>query len=100
MFSTAKTNPARRALFVATLAATAFGFQISQAAAVPNSVKRACISDYFAYCSSHGLGTPALTQCMRRNGYKLSKGCVNGLIKAGYVSRAEVRRQQAKAKRK
>jgi hypothetical protein len=34
-----------------------------------------------------------LRMCMDRNGHKLSKGCVNALIKAGEVSQAEVDRR-------
>jgi hypothetical protein len=32
---------------------------------------------------------------MRSNGSKLSRGCVNALIKAGYVSKRKTRRSSA-----
>ena len=39
--------------------------------------------------------TMALRSCMDRNGHKLSKMCVNALVKAGEVSQAEVERRQS-----
>jgi hypothetical protein len=41
----------------------------------------------------HGLDSPALRTCMNKAGHSLSKGCVEALIQAGEVSRAEVDRR-------
>ncbi|MCH9809007.1 MAG: hypothetical protein K0U74_14880 [Alphaproteobacteria bacterium] len=68
----------------------------TQASAVSPAVKRACMGDYFSYCSSHAPGSPGVKRCMRRNGSKLSRTCVNALVKAGYVSKRKVRRRAAK----
>src|SRR5262245_39386379 len=66
------------------------------ASAVSMRVQTACASDYMAYCSQHDLDGPGVRRCMRANGLKLSKGCVNALIAAGGLqggSRAPRRRQ-------
>ena len=65
------------------------------ASAVSMRVQTACASDYMAYCSQHDPDGPGVRKCMRANGPKLSKGCVNALIAAGEVSRAEVARRAA-----
>jgi hypothetical protein len=78
------------ALTFAALAATA-----TQASAVSSSVKYACMGDYLTYCSSHAPGSSGVKRCMRSNGSKLSRTCVKALVKAGYVSQAEVSRRAA-----
>lgn len=80
-------------------ALVASGALASQANAVSLGVKLACASDYYSYCSQHGVGTPGVRQCMRANGPKLSGRCINALIGAGEVSRAEVERRRAAAAR-
>lgn len=69
--------------------------------AVSLRVKLACATDYYSHCSHHAVGTPGVRQCMRDNGAKLSSRCINALIIAGEVSRAEVeqRRRAAAAAR-
>lgn len=54
-----------------------------EALAVSKEVRRACRSDYFAHCSMHSVGSPALRQCMRAVGKNLSRGCIDALIAAG-----------------
>ncbi|MCH9808701.1 MAG: hypothetical protein K0U74_13300 [Alphaproteobacteria bacterium] len=81
--------------------ATALTFAVlavstTQASAVSSSVKYACMGDYLSYCSSHAPGSSGVKRCMRRNGSKLSRTCVKALVKAGYVSKSEVRRRAAK----
>lgn len=71
------------------------GVGISDASAVSFKVKLACANDYYSYCSKHAPDTPGVRQCMRVNGPKLSKTCVNALIDAGEVSQAEVARRAA-----
>lgn len=85
----------------ALLAAVALGggFGSSEAGAVSFKVRVACASDYFAYCSDHSPNSPGVRQCMRANGLKLSKRCVDALVGAGEVSRDEVARRAAMAAR-
>jgi hypothetical protein len=63
------------------------------ASAVSMRVQTACASDYMAYCSQHDPDGPGARRCMRANGLKLSKGCLDALIAAGEVSKAEVARR-------
>ena len=89
------TNIARTALTTA-IVAGALAAQASTASAVSLGVKIACTGDYLNYCSQHAPGSAATKSCMRRNGTKLSKRCVNALVSAGMVSKAEVKRRAAK----
>jgi hypothetical protein len=63
------------------------------ASAVSSRVQSACAGDYMAYCSQHDPDGPGARRCMRANGLKLSKGCLDALIAAGEVSKAEVARR-------
>ena len=65
-----------------------------QAAPITKAVQAACKTDYKNYCGEYGLETSALRSCMDRNGHKLSKMCVNALVKAGEVSEGEVERRK------
>lgn len=83
---------------VALAAALLFGavtLPASQAGAVSNAVKAACMGDYFSYCSAYAPDTPQLRRCMSAAGPKLSGRCINALIAAGEVSKAEVNRRAA-----
>lgn len=84
---------------IAALTFTALTVTATQASAVSRSVKMACANDYFSYCSSHAPGSPGVNSCFRANGSKLSHRCVGELIKAGLVSKSEVRRRAAKLRR-
>jgi hypothetical protein len=64
------------------------------AAPITKAVQAACKTDYKNYCGEYGLETTALRGCMDRNGHKLSKMCVNALVKAGEVSQGEVERRK------
>jgi hypothetical protein len=79
-----------RAALVAVAAITALAAGNTDAHAVSVRVKMACSGDYFSYCSQHSPTSPAVRQCMRTNGSKLSKPCVNALVAAGDVSASEV----------
>lgn len=70
----------------------------NEASALSLRVKLACASDYYAYCSEHAPESTGVRQCMRSNGLKLSKGCVNALVGAGEVSKDEVARRSAAAR--
>jgi hypothetical protein len=88
------TARAALAAFVA-LGALAGGQGEAEAGGVSARVKLACAGDYFSYCSQHSPTSPAVRQCMRANGLKLSSRCVNALVAAGEVSAEEVSRRQA-----
>ena len=66
----------------------------AEAASYSQPVQKACRSDYRKFCSDYGLDSPALRSCMNRAGRKLTKTCVNALVKAGHVSRKEVERRK------
>jgi hypothetical protein len=82
----------------AAIVAGALAAQIGQAGAVSLSVQYACMGDYFRYCSQHDPDGPGVRACMSANGHKLTKTCVNALVKAGEVSQAEVNRRSAATK--
>jgi hypothetical protein len=65
---------------------------VSNAHAVSQSVKDACKTDYFAYCSAHPVDSEALRGCMRAVGTKLSSRCLLALVAAGEVSKSDVKR--------
>lgn len=68
----------------------------ASAAAVSMSVQLACASDYYAYCARHDPDSPAVRGCMRANGARLSSRCLDALVAAGEVRRADVA-QRSKA---
>jgi hypothetical protein len=90
-FATILRRTATAALIAGVMAATA-----SQASAVSLSVQYACMGDYFRYCSNHDPDGAGVRNCMSANGHRLTKTCVNALIKAGEVSQAEVNRRSVK----
>jgi hypothetical protein len=67
----------------------------TQAGAVDASVRTACRADYRTYCDQHDPNGSEVRKCMRANSTKLSKGCVDALVAAGEVSRAELARLRA-----
>ena len=85
--------------FIAGAAAAGAMCFATQAGAVSLSVQFACAGDYYRYCSQHSVGTKAVRQCMSQNGPRLSKSCVNALVKAGEVSKAEVKRRASRIRR-
>jgi hypothetical protein len=87
-----------RATIKVALAVGAMLLGVAEASAASARVTAACASDYFAYCSQHDPDGPGVRQCMRANGLKLSMGCVNALIAAGEVSKAEVARRARAAR--
>lgn len=68
------------------------------AGAVDPRVEAACSNDYFAHCGVHDPEGPAVRRCMRENGEKLSKQCVDALVEAGEVSAAEVARRSRRGR--
>ena len=69
---------------------------VAEAATYSQTVQKACRNDYRKFCSDYGLDSPGLRSCMDRAGRKLSKSCVNALVKSGYVSKKEVERRKKK----
>jgi hypothetical protein len=59
---------------------------------VSPAVKRACANDYFAHCSMHPVGTPAVRKCMRAVGPRLSKPCIGALAAAGEIKDSDRKR--------
>jgi hypothetical protein len=59
---------------------------------VSPAVKRACANDYFAHCSMHPVGTPAVRKCMRAVGPRLSKPCLSALAAAGEIKDSDRKR--------
>lgn len=59
------------------------------------ALQKACAKDYKEHCGEYGLKSSALRLCMDKAGKKLSKACVNALVKSGEVSQAEVNRRKA-----
>jgi hypothetical protein len=58
------------------------------------AVQKACANDYHSHCGQYGIETDALRLCMDKAGHALSKTCVDALVDAGEVSRAEVERRK------
>jgi hypothetical protein len=80
-------------LFLAAIAVLSFA-ATAHAGAYSKAVQQYCRTDYKKYCGDYGLETSALRSCMDRNGNKLSKSCVQALVRDGYVSQAEVNRRK------
>ena len=89
------TNTATKTVFAAAIIAATLGFQVTSANAYSAAVKRACMGDYFNHCAHTKPGSAQLNSCMRKAGPRLSRGCVGALVKAGMVSKSEVKRRAA-----
>jgi hypothetical protein len=85
-----------RTVLAAAIALGAAILPATQAGAVSASVRYACAGDYLANCSAYSPNSPETRRCMRKVGYRLSKGCINALIDAGEVSKSEVAPRSAK----
>lgn len=77
----------------AIVAAASFAVPQPASAVINGNVRSACMSDYFAYCAGMEVGSSELRRCMNRAGPRLTSSCVNALVAAGEVSRAEVSRR-------
>lgn len=89
---------ALRVLAIAAIALGGTALSAREASAFSTSVKLACASDYLSHCSQYSLSSPNVRQCMAAVGPNLSKSCINALVGAGEVSRAEVDRRLASAR--
>ena len=70
----------------------------SNAKPITEDEKRFCATAYHKYCGEYGLESSALRLCMDRNGRSLGHNCIEALIDAGEVSRAEVERRKKSGK--
>lgn len=73
-----------------------FSFPVADAGAYSLRVKLACAGDYYAHCSSYGLESAELRQCINKVSTRLSQGCIRALVAEGEISQAEVTRRFAK----
>jgi hypothetical protein len=87
-----------RSTLAALVALAGFGFAASAAEAASARVRWYCATDYLRYCSQHPEEGDAVRRCMSAHGMQLSQGCVDALVAAGEVSRAEVARRLAAGK--
>lgn len=85
----------RRGALFATAALGATLLSVSQAAAISGQVRYACAGDYLMHCASYAPESTETRRCMRAVGSRLSRGCINALVAAGEVSKAEVARRSA-----
>jgi len=67
---------------------------VANAKPITEAEKKHCASAYHKYCGEYGLESAALRNCMSRIGRSLSNACVDALIEAGEVSRAEAERRK------
>lgn len=94
-----KANAVRHVIALISLVlAASIVLQTSTAFAVSGAVKRACKSDYFAFCSHHAVGSSGLRNCMRQAGGKLSKQCVSALVADGQVTKSDKARFAGKTR--
>lgn len=89
---------AARAVVTAALAFSAFVATPGDANALSLRVKLACSADYYKHCSAYSPFGSEVRQCMRAVGAGLSRGCVDALVSAGEVSKAEVDRRRSASK--
>jgi hypothetical protein len=85
---------AARAVVTAAIALGGLLVAPADASALSLRVKLACASDYYKHCSAFSPGSSEVRQCMRSIGAGLSRGCVDALVSAGEVSKAEVDRRR------
>ncbi len=73
-----------------TLAAALICISSTSALAVSEAVKKACDSDYVAYCSQHKIGSTALRACMKSHKHVLLSTCLSAISKSGEASPDEI----------
>ena len=91
--------PTSLRILTAAITLSTVALHANQASAASLAVQLACATDYYAYCSKHDPDGPGVRACMNANGAKLSNRCVNALVGAGEISKAEVERRTAAAKK-
>lgn len=89
-------SPLRGLVSGAVTVVTVIGLHVggaSMASAASAAVEFACASDYLSHCSKFDPDSAAGRNCMSTHGNELSKRCINALVKAGEISKAEVDRR-------
>ena len=81
-------------MMLPTLLSFAFLTVAAGAKPITEAEKKHCASAYHKYCGEYGLESAALRNCMSRIGRSLSNACIDALIEAGEVSRAEAERRK------
>ncbi|MBX9924889.1 MAG: hypothetical protein K2Y05_00900 [Hyphomicrobiaceae bacterium] len=76
--------------------ATAFALLATPSLAVDARIASACAGDYLSLCSQHNPDSPGVRRCFKTNGSSLSSQCVNALVAAGEISKADVERKSAR----
>ncbi len=61
-------------------------------------VKIACAGDYFSHCSQYSPTSPAVRQCFRANGLKLSDRCVGAWLRPAKSRRRKWRAVRQRSK--
>jgi hypothetical protein len=79
--------------FAVSAALACFATEVS-ATQITQLERKQCRDDYHQFCGEYGLDSPALRTCMNKHGHSLSHGCIDALIDAGEVTRAEVDRRK------
>ncbi|MEO1281125.1 MAG: hypothetical protein AAFV69_05255 [Pseudomonadota bacterium] len=75
------------------IAALPVGAGPVQAKKVSDRVKVACSGDYGKFCKKYKVGGSKLRSCMRSNGKRLSRVCIEALVDAGEVPRRVLRKR-------
>jgi hypothetical protein len=68
------------------------------ASAVTEREKQDCRADYQRYCKIYAVGSEDLRKCMSRSIRKLSHVCVDALVDAGEMTRAQANARRKSAK--
>lgn len=75
------------------LVSSAFVPGPAEARKVSDRVKVACSGDYSKFCQNYKVGGSKLRSCMRSNGKRLSRVCIEALVDAGEVPRRVLRKR-------
>ena len=87
-------------VLISAVAAIALLAHSDDAKAYSPALERACKSDWRRLCSAHSPGSRRLRSCMRANGRRLSRRCINALVRAGEISRRQLRRYKKRYRRR
>jgi hypothetical protein len=79
--------------------ASAFALTVVPAVAAPitEGEKQYCRADYKRYCGAYSVGSEGLRACMSRSVRRLSHMCVEALVDAKEMTRAEASKLRKKA---
>jgi hypothetical protein len=86
----------RRATLLASLI---IALPATSALAVSDAVKKACDSDYAAYCSNHKVGSSDLKSCMRAHRKMLTDACVKALGASDEVTKDDIETYKRESKK-